>query len=277
MRKKKQVNKNDFLITDLPSNRGELFFDILKNQWRNLLILSLIFLLLFLPLVIARYYNLIIINNIINSGSDNASVLVFNTSFGYNFIVFIILIAVGIFYGGVARIYKKLAFNEGFFLGADFIKGIKENFKDYTFFFALYGLLNLIIETLCVNFLLENNYLYYFFKVINYATLLPIFGICLSLGAIYTDGVFKKIKVACKIYIKYLFKILVMVAIFILPLALLLINSTSIQLFIPLVYSILYFPLVYLVFVLFLNGLFDEAINKKNFPNLVGKGMYRNI
>ena len=64
MRKKKQVNKTDFLITDLPSNRGELFFDILKNQWRNILILSLIFLLLFLPLVIARYYNLIIINNI---------------------------------------------------------------------------------------------------------------------------------------------------------------------------------------------------------------------
>jgi hypothetical protein len=35
MRKKKQVNKNDFLITDLPSNRGELFFDILKN-WNYL-------------------------------------------------------------------------------------------------------------------------------------------------------------------------------------------------------------------------------------------------
>ena len=275
MRKKKQVNKTDFLVTDLPSNRRELFFDILKNQWRNLLILSLIFLILFLPLVISRYYNLIIINNIVNSGSDDIGALVFNSSFGYNFIVFIILIIVGIFYGGIARIYKKLAYNEGFFLGADFVKGIKENFKDYTFFFALYGILNLIIETLCINFLLENNYLYYFFKVINYATLLPIFGICLSLGSIYTDSVFKKIKVACQIYIKYLFKILLMVAIFILPLALLLINSTSIQLFVPLIYSILYFPLAYLVFVLVLNSIFDEVINKKNFPNLVGKGMYR--
>lgn len=275
MRKKKQVNKNDFLVTDLPSNRKELFFDILKNQWRNLLILSLIFLLLFLPLVISRYYNLIIINDIINSGSDDAGALVFNFSIGYNFVVFIILIVVGIFYGGIARIYKKLAFNEGFFLGADFVKGIKENFKDYTFFFALYGLLNLIIETLCINFLLENNYQYYFFKVINYATLLPIFGICLSLGSIYTDSVFKKIRVACRIYIKYLFKILLMLAVFILPLALLLINSTSIQLFVPLVYTILYFPLAYLVFVLLLNSIFDEVINKKNFPNLVGKGMYR--
>ena len=275
MRKKKQVNKNDFLVTDLPSNRKELFFDILKNQWRNLLILSLIFLLLFLPLVISRYYNLIIINDIINSGSDDAGALVFNFSIGYNFVVFIILIVVGIFYGGIARIYKKLAFNEGFFLGADFVKGIKENFKDFIFFFALYGFLNLIIETLCINFLLENNYLYYFFKVINYATLLPIFGICLSLGSIYTDSVFKKIKVACRIYIKYLFKILLMLAVFILPLALLLINSTSIQLFVPLVYTILYFPLAYLVFILLLNSIFDEVINKKNFPNLVGKGMYR--
>lgn len=275
MRKKKQVNKNDFLVTDLPSNRKELFFDILKNQWRNLLILSLIFLLLFLPLVISRYYNLIIINDIINSGSDDAGALVFNFSIGYNFVVFIILIVVGIFYGGIARIYKKLAFNEGFFLGADFVKGIKENFKDFIFFFALYGFLNLIIETLCINFLLENNYLYYFFKVINYATLLPIFGICLSLGSIYTDSVFKKIRVACRIYIKYLFKILLMLAVFILPLALLLINSTSIQLFVPLVYTILYFPLAYLVFILLLNSIFDEVINKKNFPNLVGKGMYR--
>ena len=116
--------------------------------------------------------------------------------------------------------------------------------------------------------------MYYFFKVINYATLLPIFGICLSLGSIYTDKVFVKLKVACKIYVKYLFKIFLMVIIFILPLSLLLINSSSIQLFVPLGYSILYFPIVYLLFVIFLNGLFDDVINKKNFPDLVGRGMY---
>ena len=125
--KKTHVNNTDFLASDLPKNRKELFFDVLKNQWRNLLILALIIFVMFLPFVVLRYYNLIIINNLISGSSEDLANEVFNSSFVYNFVVFLLMIIIGIFFGGVGRIYKKLAYNEGFFIGADFIKGIKEN------------------------------------------------------------------------------------------------------------------------------------------------------
>lgn len=274
--KKTDVKKNDFLVSDLPKNRYQLFFDILKNQWRTLLLLAVIILLLFLPIILLRFFNMVMINSLINNGdSINMKSEVFNTFVGYSFINFIVVVVVGVLFGGVARIYKKLAFNEGFFLGADFIRGIKENFKDYLWLFLIYGFLNMLLEILCMNYMLDNNYLYYFFKVLNYTTLLPILGVSMSVCALYSDSFIIKIKSSIRIYIKNLFKILLAVIIILIPLVLLFINSSIFQLFAPIVYSFIYFPFAYLIFVLILNSVFDKDINEKNFPDLVGKGMYR--
>ena len=274
--KKTNINKGDFLISDLPRNRYALFFDILKNQWRSLLLMAVIILLLFLPIILLRFFNLVMINSVVNNGEGtNLKAEVFNTFVGYSIINFIVVVVVGILFGGVARIYKKLAFNEGFFLGADFIRGIKENFKDYFWLFLIYGLLNMLLEILCMNYMLDNNYLYYFFKVLNYATLLPILGVSMSVCALYSDPFIVKVKSSIRIYIKNLFKILLAVIIVLLPLVLLLINSSIFQLLVPIIYSFIYFPLGYLILVLILNSIFDKDINEKNFPDLVGKGMYK--
>lgn len=275
MKKKVNVIKSDFLVTDLPSNRKELFFDILKNQWRNLLLLSLIVMVILLPLVILRYYNMVIITNMLNSNNiENIRNNVFNSYVAYNVINSFLIVICGILFGGVLRIYKKLSYNDGFFLGADFIKGVKENFKDFVVIFSIYAFINFLLEILCVNFLLDNNYLYYFFKVINYFIICPIVLIWVSLSSIYSDKVFVKLKSSYKLYIRYLFKILLVFIILVLPLFFLFIGNSYIQLFLPIGYSILYFPYAYLIFVLFMNYIFDEQINKKNFPDLVGKGMF---
>lgn len=275
MKKKVNVIKSDFLVTDLPSNRKELFFDILKNQWRNLLLLSLIVMVILLPLVILRYYNMVIITNMLNSNNiEDIRNNVFNSYVAYNVINSFLIVICGVLFGGVLRIYKKLSYNDGFFLGADFIKGVKENFKDFVVIFSVYAFINFLLEILCVNFLLDNNYLYYFFKVINYLIICPIVLIWVSLSSIYSDKVMVKLKSSYKLYIRYLFKILLVFIILVLPLFFLFIGNSYIQLFLPIGYSILYFPYAYLIFVLFMNYIFDEQINKKNFPDLVGKGMF---
>lgn len=277
MKKKVEVVKSDFLVTDLPSNRKELFIDILKNQWRNLILMSFIILVILLPIIILRYYNLVIVTNMINSNEvENIKNNIFNSYIGYSLINSFIIIITGILFGGVLRIYKKLSFNDGFFLAADFIKGIKENFKDFFVIFSFYAFFNLLLEVLCINFLLENNYLYYFFKVINYFILFPIILIWISLSTIYSDNVMVKLKSAYRLYIRYLFKILLFFILLILPLFLLAISNSYVQLILPIVYSLIYFPYIYLIFILFMNHIFDEQINKKNFPDLVGKGMYHN-
>ena len=275
MKKKVNVIKSDFLVTDLPSNRKELFFDILKNQWRNLLLLSLIVMVILLPLVILRYYNMVIITNMLNSNNiENIRNNVFNSYVAYNVINSFLIVICGILFGGVLRIYKKLSYNDGFFLGADFLKGVKENFKDFVVIFSIYAVINFLLEILCVNFLLDNNYLYYFFKVINYLIICPIVLIWVSLSSIYSDKVIVKLKSSYKLYIRYLFKILLVFIILVLPLFFLFIGNSYIQLFLPIGYCLLYFPYAYLIFVLFMNYIFDEQINKKNFPDLVGKGMF---
>ena len=97
----------------------------------------------------------------------------------------------------------------------------------------------------------------------------------MSVCALYSDSFIIKIKSSIRIYIKNLFKILLAVIIILIPLVLLFINSSIFQLFAPIVYSFIYFPFAYLIFVLILNSVFDKDINEKNFPDLVGKGMYR--
>lgn len=269
--KKVKVSKTDFLISDLPKNRKELFFDIIKNQWRILLLVALIVFVIFLPFILLRYYNLIIINELSNQKNNND---IFNAYVAYNLINFFVIYLMGILFGGVQRIYKKLCYNEGLFIGADFIKGIKENFKDFSVLFLIYGALYFLLEVLYMNYLIEGSSLYYLFKVVNYGIFLPLLVICLCLSAIYTDPILRKIKASCKIYFKYFPKIILVLLIGIFPLGLLFIGKTFVQLLIPMVYCLLYLPLFYVIVCLIMNNFFDKEINEKNFPNLYGKGMY---
>ncbi len=276
MKRKPIVDKKDFLISDLPSNRKELFFDILKNQWRNLFLIAMIILLLSLPIIILRYYNLTIITNMVsNANIENIRNNIFNSYISYNAVNSLLIIVVGVLSGGLLRVYKKICFNEGYFLGADFVKGIKENLKDTLALFFLYAALSFILEVLCVNYLLDNNYLYYFFKVINYFVLLPILLVSLNVSALYSDKIFVKIKTGYKLYIKYFFKIAITVFVLILPLGLLMIGTSYVQLFLPIAYVLIYLPIVYVIFVLVMNSIFDKEINKNNFPELVNKGLYK--
>ena len=273
MKKRKKIVK-DFTPSDLPSNRKELFFDILKNQWNSLLILAFIFLLIFVPFIIFRYYNLLSINNILSSNNEDIFYQIKIASLTSNAINILIILFVGIFFSGIARIYKKLAYNDGFFLGADYVKGLKENVKDFIVLFLIYGIINFILESLSINYLIENSFLYYVFKFLNYGVFLPILAISVCISSIYNDPVFKKLYLSVVIYFKHLPKIALVTLIALAPLFILLIPSTTIQLFVPMLYCLIYLPLAYLLFVIVMNHIFDKEINNKKFPHLVNKGMY---
>lgn len=274
MKKNKKVVK-DFTLSDLPSNRKELYFDILKNQWRSLIILAFIILVIFVPFIIFRYYNLLSLNNILKENSETMFHQIKIASLTSNAINILLIMFVGIFFSGIARIYKKLAYNDGFFLGADFLKGIKENIKDFIVLFMLYGIVNFMLESLATNYLVDNSFLYYVFKILNYAMFVPVLVISVCISSIYNDPVLKKIILSFIIYFKYLPKILLTTIVALFPLLLLLIPSTTIQLFFPMGYCLIYLPLAYLLFVIVMNSIFDKEINNKKFPHLVNKGMYK--
>lgn len=273
MKKVKKIVK-DFTIADLPVNRKELFFDILKTQWNSLLIIAFIMMLSFLPFIIYRYYNLLTINNIIVKKEETMLLQIKQAYFIYNSFNILTILFVGIVFSGLSRLYKKLAFNEGFFLIADFFKGIKENIKDFLILFLIYGIINFILESLAINYLISNSFLCYVFKIINYLIFIPILFICVCMSAIYNDSIFKKVSLSFIIYFKYLPKVILVSIICVLPLFLLLIPTTTIQLLLPIFYCLIYLPISYLLFVIVMNSIFDDEINKKSFPSLVKKGMY---
>lgn len=272
--KKKTCNENDFLISDLPKNRVQLFFDILKNQWSSLLILSFTTLLVFMLLIISRYQNISIISNIISSDMENKNYHIQFAYFIHYAINIVIIIIIGIYLSGMMRVFKKMSYNEGFFLGADFFKGVKENIKEYLIIYTIYGILCFMVESLSINYLMADSMLYYLFKIINYGFLLPILLICSCLSTIYSDNIFKKIKISFLLYIKNFFKIIFALIIMICPLLSLIMGSTIVQLFVPIIYCLIYLPLSLLGFLIMMNGVFDKYINKENFPDLVNKGMY---
>ena len=109
MKKRKSIN-TDFLLSDLPKNRYELFWDILKNQWRSVVIISLLLLVIFLPLIMFRYYNLLTLNNLLTSSEKLDNDKIINSQIGYYSLSIIVFLLMGICFGGIARLYKKMSF-----------------------------------------------------------------------------------------------------------------------------------------------------------------------
>ena len=139
----------------------------------------------------------------------------------------------------------------------------------------MFGLLSMIFDLSGIE-LAENSVIWtYFLMIIKYLILVPILAVCMCLSSIYTDKLTKKIKVSFRLYFKFFPKIMLALLAFALPLCLLFVANTAIQLFIPMLYSLVYLPIAYLGFVIFMNYIFDKEINEKNFPDLVGKGMWR--
>ena len=273
MKKEKvKYSSSDFLVTDLPNNRKDLFFDILKNQWRNLLLISFLLFVSLLPLIIVRYSNLMNLSKII---AENKMELYYSRLVAYNVIRVLLYLLIGIVFSGLGRIYKKLSFNDGFFLGADLLKGMKENIKEFSILFISFGIVTLIFDLSAIELAKNSAVWSYLLYIIKYVIVVPVLAITMCLSSIYTDKLFKKIVVSFKLYFKYLPKILLAFLLIGFPLLLILISSPSIQLFIPMLYTLVYLPIAYLAFVIFMNSIFDKEINEKNFPDLVGKGMYK--
>lgn len=129
----------------LPSNRWELFWDILKGRFWKLVIINLLVLVFFIPLFLLIFERSIFI-------SDFGTKYPFSQSFGLGYqapvsmvgyaekIVFnvntmifllmpvaLVIAAVGI--SGGAYVIRNMVWTEGIFVANDFWRGIKLNFK----------------------------------------------------------------------------------------------------------------------------------------------------
>ena len=272
----KKNSNVDFKMSDLPKNRKELFFDIFKNQTRALIFLAMVAFLIVLPFILVRYYNLLSIDGIIESNlqdSEKQSRIQEMTLYT-SLICLVLCILASIFSAGIFRIIKQLSFNEGFLFGPSFLKGIKENIKDFSVTFLIIGLVNLLVEMVTIRFAFSNSLIYYLLKAIFVLIIIPIILTSLVVCSIYSDKLIKKIFVSVTIFFKYLHLILLAYLIVVAPLLVMIIPNTFIQLFYPMIYAMLYLPFAIIIFYLFVNHCLDKLINQKSFPELYQKGLF---
>ena len=125
-------NRQEKNITDsevkrkLPTNRKEVFFDLLKYRKMNMFALSCFVFMFFIPLAVDLFlFNYLETLAISADKSDYLFSLVF-----YSMLIMIPCMMIG-FIGLIAGFYvaKKMVWQEGTMLAVDFFQGIKENWK----------------------------------------------------------------------------------------------------------------------------------------------------
>lgn len=125
---KKRVREDNFSVKELPHNRRQIFLDLLKNQKRQMVSLSMLLFMFLLPLVVdILLFDMFIVN--VSLSEPNYDSLVFSLIF-YMMIIAIPCSMIG-FVGlsGLAHVCKQMAWQNGIMPGPELFTGIKKNWK----------------------------------------------------------------------------------------------------------------------------------------------------
>ena len=279
MKKEERHITDEDVKQNLPRNRKEVFFDLLKNRKMNLFAFSCYTFIFFIPLAVDLFFfNFFESAAIAADKSDQLFSLVF-----YSMLIMLPCMLVG-FIGLAGAFYtaKKIVWQEGISLASDFFQGIKENWKHalingvifglalfglvvggtylliyapvhavvkgiglgaLILFFLLFGMVVVLNFTQCVYY--ENSYAvtlrnsFSFLGLLNWRILLIYL---LSTGTVVVLGLFNLITLTIG---------LVLFAIF---------NSV-----------------VIILYTLISHYGFDKYINKEHYPHMVGKGLYKRV
>ncbi len=141
----------------LPSNRWELFWDILKGRLGKLVIINLLMLIFFIPLAalilfryigIANYGTMYPFNQCFGVGYQAIPDMIGyseNIVFNVNMLIYLLLPIVAIIaslgLAGGCYVIRNMVWTEGIFVANDFWRGIKLNFKPIVLITLIYSLI----------------------------------------------------------------------------------------------------------------------------------------
>lgn len=281
--KKIVFRTNDFDISNLPRTRKEQFKDIVKNQYRTLLLFGLFIFLFSIPFLLA--YSFRIISNVSLSASlikkeltnieINSALIVQTVMFDAINIPCYMIISISL--AGFSNIFKNIIFAEGVLFKSDFKNGLKQNLKYFLLSGFIYGAGQLIINLISNYAALSNqifiNILAGFLIVIFYSLVIPmllfftvnhtIYEMKISSG--FSNSLIATIsRFGFCILIGLVFYLLRFVDIIPFP---------YIKILIHIFFLVLFFPFFYLICILFGFSSYDKLINEIHHPDLFHKGL----
>ena len=278
------MRKEERHITDadvkqsLPTNRKEVFFDLLKNRKMNLFALSCYTFMFFIPLAVDLFYfNYLESMAIVADKFEYLFSLIF-----YSMLIMLPCMVIGfIGLAGAFYVAKKMVWQEGISLASDFFKGIKENWKHAVINGVIFGLV-------LFGLIVGGSYLYIYAQVapvvkgIGLGALILLFlmfGMVIALN--FTQGVYYENPYGVtlknsfsflgllnwKVFLVYLLSTGVVVTLGLFNL---------LTLAIGLILFAVLNSVVIVLYTLVSHSAFDKYINKEHYPDMVGKGLYKN-
>lgn len=140
----------------LPSNRWELYWDILKGSFFKIVGINLLILLFCLPLIFALFFKDAMVQaygaiypfsqsfGVGYGALPDVSGLVENVQLQANTLIFILMpvlmLIAALGFAGGAYVMRNMVWTEGIFVANDFWHGIKRNFKQIAIVMVVYGI-----------------------------------------------------------------------------------------------------------------------------------------
>ena len=278
------MRKEERHITDadvkqsLPTNRKEVFFDLLKYRKMSLFALSCYTFMFFIPLAVDLFYfNYLESMAIVADKFEYLFSLIF-----YSMLIMLPCMVIGfIGLAGAFYVTKKMVWQEGISLASDFFKGIKENWKHAVINGVIFGLV-------LFGLIVGGSYLYIYAQVapvvkgIGLGALILLFlmfGMVIALN--FTQGVYYENPYGVTLKNSFSFLGLLNWKVFLIYLL-----STGVvvtlglfnllTLAIGLILFAVLNSVVIVLYTLVSHSAFDKYINKEHYPDMVGRGLYKN-
>lgn len=140
--------QRDFTEQDLPTNRMQLFREVLKVRRSSMVGLNFLYLLCWIPAILWSYLNLVQLNAIAAGISDaNLGDLIYS----YLLVLFPLSAITGPFTMGISRVLRNWARDEHAYAAGDYFAGVKENWRQGLLYGLINGALPLLV-CICWNF-----------------------------------------------------------------------------------------------------------------------------
>lgn len=275
-RKEKEVNEVD-VLRSLPKNRKEVFFDLIKHRKMTLFSLSCFTFMFFIPLAVDLFY----FNFLESVAIEGEQYQYLFSLIFYSMLIMLPCMVVGFLgFSGAFYVSKKIVWQEGISIAQDFFKGIKENFRGAIIDGMIFGLV-------LFGFVVGGAYLLIYAPVHAVVKgigigalilLLLLFGMITMLNeaqsVYYQNSYWITFKNSFsflgltnwKTLLVYLLSTGVVIS-----LACLNMVTLGVGLFLFAIFN----SVVIILYTLISHSAFDKYINQEHYPEMVGKGLYK--
>lgn len=268
---KRKISKTEFTIKNMPHNRIQVFFDIIKNRSSMLLLLGIFLFIFSIPLMLIEYFSNVAVSNLDANVEYNEIAILIHSQ---NFLIIIGLIIFSIGLAGACKIIRMLIWQEGIIFISDFKNGIKSNAKGFMLTAAIVGILNFLLGVIIYE--QEINQFAFLAIIVVIIFYLPTVVFTLNQTVIYNLTYLAKTKNSFLLAWRNWYTSIPVTILNLGIIFLFLIPDSTTYVILTFLIPIIVAPLLTLFTMLYTDTIFDKYINKGNFDEIIDKGIYRN-